>query len=139
MLQGFTTASGLAHHLETASCRRARNLNRESIYKAISARDIRGNISFDVLVWDSEFTATGESWNGHAYECYLCHRKFKGLTSLNQHLTSPVHKQILYRCFGIGCGKQFATLAALFGHLESESCGATRFESVQRSVHILYA
>ncbi|CZT17617.1 uncharacterized protein RCC_03454 [Ramularia collo-cygni] len=135
--RGFTAASGVANHIETGSCPRATNLNRESVYKAVSARDTCGVITNKFLKWDgaanAEYAATAASWNGHAYECYLCNRDFAALASLNQHLASPVHKQKLYRCFGLGCGKQFAALAPLFNHLESESCGAVRFGNVQKA------
>lgn len=136
-LQGFTVASGVAHHLETGSCPRATNLNRESIYKVINARDTASVLTNKLLSWNgtanAEYVANAASWNGHAYECYLCHRDFITLAALNQHLGSPVHKQKLYRCFGGGCGKQFAALAQLFNHLESESCGAVRFGNVQKA------
>ncbi|PIA98281.1 hypothetical protein CB0940_05442 [Cercospora beticola] len=36
--RGHTTASGVAHHLETGACPAARNLNRETIYKIINER-----------------------------------------------------------------------------------------------------
>jgi hypothetical protein len=40
----------------------------------------------------------------------------------------------IYHCPSFTCGKEFVTLAALFNHLESESCGFTKFMRVQRSV-----
>jgi hypothetical protein len=54
--------------------------------------------------------------------------------SLNSHLNSPAHREKVYHCPGRGCGKEFRALAPLFNHLESESCGAVRFETVQRNV-----
>ncbi|KAK6437634.1 hypothetical protein LTR95_006163 [Oleoguttula sp. CCFEE 5521] len=134
----FTTASGATHHVETGSCPKARNINRENLHTFIDERDTSSIITNKQIGWhtnDNESFVAGEaSWNGHAYECYLCRRDFKTLRSLNQHLDSPTHKQKIYHCFGRGCGKEFPTLAALFGHLESEACGATRFESVQQNV-----
>nr|OQO28788.1 hypothetical protein B0A51_04931 [Rachicladosporium sp. CCFEE 5018] len=134
----FTAASGLMHHFETGSCPHARYLNRKTILELIRERDTSGVITKKQIGWqtnDNEsYVASAASWNGHAYECYHCHRDFKTLMSLNQHLDSPTHKQKIYHCFGRACAKQFTTLAALFGHLESEACGATRFQSVQQNV-----
>lgn len=56
------------------------------------------------------------------------------MKGLNQHVNSAAHSQKVYHCFGRGCGREFARLAGLFNHLESETCGAARFESVQRNV-----
>jgi hypothetical protein len=135
-LQGFTTASGVAYHLESASCPRARNANRETIYKLVNARDTSGVITNKLLTWDNgsnaDYVATNASWNGYYFECYLCHHQFTSLIGLNRHLSSPTHKQKLYHCFVSRCGKQFSALAPLFNHLESESCGAVRFGQVQR-------
>lgn len=40
----------------------------------------------------------------------------------------------VYHCPGRMCTKEFRALAALFSHLESETCGAVRFDVVQRNV-----
>jgi hypothetical protein len=74
------------------------------------------------------------NYNRSCYECYLCHKGFEQLESLNQHLNSPVHKEKAYHCPGRACGGEFSALAALFNHLESESCGTVRFDAVQRNV-----
>ena len=47
---------------------------------------------------------------------------------------SNSHRQEIYYCPNRNCPKEFVTLAGLFNHLESESCGYTRFESVNRNV-----
>jgi C2H2 type zinc-finger (2 copies) len=136
----FTTASGVSHHLETSSCPSARNLNRDALYKALRARDQHGLITKKLLQSKELDTidtyATFRTWNGYAYECYLCHRDFHSLRALNQHLNSPAHQQKYYHCPNKrGCGKDFVTLAALFNHLESESCGFMRFENVNKSAN----
>ncbi|KAF2173361.1 hypothetical protein M409DRAFT_15646 [Zasmidium cellare ATCC 36951] len=132
-----TTASGIVHHLETNSCPNAKNLNRQKIYEIINRSDTRGVITNKQLTWHSEqngdHIASTATWNGRQYECYLCHRGYNTLRSLNQHLDSPAHKQKIYHCFGRACSKQFTALAQLFNHLESESCGATRFNVVQQN------
>ncbi|OOF98216.1 hypothetical protein ASPCADRAFT_164606 [Aspergillus carbonarius ITEM 5010] len=133
----FTTATGVTHHLETGSCPRASSLNRETIHKLIRSRDTQGIITNKLLEWyeddSGQYSATRRAFNGRYWECYICHREFNTVTALNQHLNSPVHKRKLYHCPNRTgrCGKQFTTLAALFNHLESESCGCTRFEKVQ--------
>jgi hypothetical protein len=45
-----------------------------------------------------------------------------------------VNKDKVYHCPGQGCPREFSRLASLSNHLESESCGAVKFESVQRNV-----
>ncbi|KAI2616809.1 hypothetical protein GGR54DRAFT_222853 [Hypoxylon sp. NC1633] len=135
--RGFATATGLAHHLERGSCPSAPFLNRDEVYKLVRAKDPSGFISKKLIGWKGspEYQATSRAWNGWAYECYLCHRDFSTLHSLNQHLSSPTHQQSLYHCPNRhGCDRDFATLAALMNHLESESCGYTKFENVQNCV-----
>lgn len=101
-----------------------------------------------------EYSATSQSWNGSAYECYLCHRAFSKLGGLDQHLNSPVRQyffsshvllrwyntnlqavddQALNHCPTKTCG-DFKTLGAILQHLESESCGVARFAAVQNTI-----
>ncbi|KAI8710587.1 Zinc finger, double-stranded RNA binding protein [Fusarium sp. LHS14.1] len=131
------TATGLVHHLESGSCTKA-PLDRDKLYEAVRRRDPNGIISKKLLTWSVtvSYEATDKAWNYHvgAYECYLCHRPFSKLGSLNQHLNSPIHQQKLYHCPGSHCRKEFTTLAAVINHLESESCGHMRFEAVQKNI-----
>ncbi|KAJ5618716.1 hypothetical protein N7528_006827 [Penicillium herquei] len=138
-LTGFVTASGVSHHLETGSCPKAPNLNRQTIAKMIRRLDTQGIIANKQLEWHEEenveYTVTNRAYNGYNWECYLCHREFGSARALTQHLNSPAHAQKAYHCPNRrGCQKQFVSLAALFNHLESESCQYMRFEKVQ-SVH----
>ena len=75
--------------------------------------------------------ATDRSWNGVAYECFVCHCTFKTLAGLNQHLQSPVHKERIYRCPKSDCRIEFKTLSALCQHVEGGSCGVRVFKPVQ--------
>ncbi|GAP91258.1 putative zinc finger protein [Rosellinia necatrix] len=130
----YTTVAGLTHHLEAGSCPKAAGISRDVIYRAVRRLDPAGSITKKLIGWHSSSTyeATEHTWNGYYYECYLCHRAFKSLKSLNQHLQSPTHQQKLYRCPNhSGCGKEFTSLAGLCNHLESESCQFMRFEAVQ--------
>ncbi|GAB0145854.1 hypothetical protein EsHS_00006273 [Epichloe bromicola] len=133
----FGTATGLVHHLERGSCPKA-PLNREKLYEAIRSRDPNGIITEKLLSWSgaTSHEATERAWNSvyEAYQCYFCGRLFDRLTSLNQHLSSPIHQQKLYHCPNRRCGREFTTLAAVINHLESESCEYMRFEAVQKNV-----
>ena len=108
------------------------------IYKTVKTRDPGGLVTKKLLTYpefDTQNIATAAAWNGYNYECYLCHRLYNTLQSLNQHLTSPTHSEKLYHCPNRACAREFVILAALFNHLESESCGFVRFEKVQENVH----
>ncbi|KAI5459426.1 hypothetical protein BGZ63DRAFT_491712 [Mariannaea sp. PMI_226] len=132
----FATATGLTHHLETGSCSVAHTLNRDTIYQFIRSKDPQGIVSKNLIEWQPSYSCevNGKSWNGWAYECYICGRTYKELQSLNQHVNSPVHQQALYHCPQRGCAKDFKTLASLVNHLQSESCGCIPFHEVQRGI-----
>ncbi|KAH8916944.1 zinc finger protein [Atractiella rhizophila] len=83
-----------------------------------------------VLVFTNEY-----SWNGDAYECYLCHSEFRTLTSLNQHLASPRHADENYSC--PACKKDFTTLSGLWQHCEAEKCGVQRFSKARKMMEQL--
>ncbi|KAJ7067493.1 hypothetical protein C8F01DRAFT_1019202 [Mycena amicta] len=74
--------------------------------------------------------ATQEAFNGWKYECYLCHGTFRLLSALNNHLRqSPLHKEDRgFTCSGTVCTRSFPTLASLWAHVESETCGVVRFK-----------
>ncbi|KAJ5333021.1 zinc finger protein [Penicillium brevicompactum] len=134
----FVTASGASHHLETGACPNARHATRESIHRAISQLDPTGIITKKQIGWHDErnstYSATDAAFNGRHWICYFCSKGFGTRDSLNKHLNSPVHQSKIYHCLNKRgrCTKEFVSLAALFNHLESESCGFTRFENVQK-------
>lgn len=140
----FTTASGVSHHLETGSCPNAGNLNHQNIHRMIRERDVHGVITNKLIEWKeesfSQYSATDRAFNGYNWECYICHKEFNAKFSLNNHLNSPVHRQKVYHCPNAKakCGKDFVSLAALFNHLESESCVFMRFEKVQKHAADLF-
>lgn len=136
--QSFTAASGISHHLERGACPKAHGVNRETILEFCRRADTGGVFTNKQIKGReehrSEYIANENSWNGVGYECYLCHRNFRLLAGLNQHLNSAAHKSNVYHCPNRGsCSKQFTTLASLFNHLESEGCGFMRFEQAQRT------
>lgn len=137
---GFVTATGVTHHLESGSCPNAQGLNREALYRELRRRD-PNNVITERLLEDPTSRSLDQSWqpesawNGHTgYECYICHGVFSTPNGLHQHITSPIHATRLYHCPNSPdkCFKKFPSLAALFNHLESESCGYMRFEAVKR-------
>ncbi|KAJ5747332.1 uncharacterized protein N7511_009028 [Penicillium nucicola] len=134
----FVTASGVFHHLEQGSCPNAPSMNHDTILRMVRQSDTHGIITNKQIEWHKEqqgqYSATNRAYNGQAWECYLCHREFNSPNSLNQHANSPVHQQKGYHCPNkrANCVKQFVSLAGLFNHFESESCGFIRFERVQR-------
>ncbi|KAK4153987.1 hypothetical protein C8A00DRAFT_43171 [Chaetomidium leptoderma] len=131
----YATATGMVHHLERGCCPRAPELDRHEIYRLVHSRDPNATISKHSLQLDTTtYSATERAWNGRYYECYLCHRQFNQLSGLNQHLSSPIHQEALYHCPNFRCRVEFKTLAAIINHLESETCGAMRFEAVQQQI-----
>jgi hypothetical protein len=133
---GFVTASGVSHHLESGSCSRAQGLNRDKIHRIIQQLDPNGIVCKKQIGWYGEenvtYSVTDSAWNGNAWECYICGREFNSRKALESHVNSPVHKEKVYHCLNRGCSKEFHSLASLFNHLESESCGFIRFDGVQR-------
>lgn len=87
----YTTATGVVSHLEAGACPNAQHLSRDALYRFVCSRDPHGIISKRLIGWHGEpqYEATDRAWNGYGYECYLCHREFNRLHSLNQHLNSP--------------------------------------------------
>ncbi|KAJ4391166.1 hypothetical protein N0V93_004782 [Gnomoniopsis smithogilvyi] len=138
--KAYTTATGVTHHIESGSCPKATNMNRDTLYTLVRAHDPKGAVSKKLIGWHGEerYEATDWAWNGSGYECfYFCHKSFRTLQSLNQHLASPVHQQALYHCPSTRCAKDFKILGGLINHLESEMCGAMRFDKVQAGVESL--
>ncbi|KAL6719887.1 hypothetical protein ACLMJK_001808 [Lecanora helva] len=115
----------------------AQCLNRDKIYQEIRKRDRNGYVTNNLLEWHEETTwDTSNAWNGSSYACYLCNsRTFRAMKDLDQHLKSPTHQQEIYHCPNkMNCRSQFKSLAGMFNHLESESCGFVKFGGVQKNV-----
>lgn len=132
----FVSRSALILHLESGGCRS--RVDRATINRFVLQYDKNhvitnpsrlitgGNSAQDVKYYASE-----ASWNGSMYECYLCHRTYSTLVALNQHLSSPRHEQKIYLCPPGFCRMQFRTLSALCQHIESGTCGVSKFKAVQ--------
>jgi hypothetical protein len=74
------------------------------------------------------YYATERTFNGTAYECYLCHRTFRTLDALNTHISSPAHDANEFRC--PKCKREYKLVSSLMQHIESEVCGIARFQTV---------
>ncbi|KAK4034872.1 hypothetical protein C8A01DRAFT_48822 [Parachaetomium inaequale] len=133
-------ASAIAMHIERGWCPGAPNMDRDEMYRMVRSKDPKDRISRRSIFGDLagaapvKFAASETAWTGKGYECYFCHEKFGSLNGLNCHLNSDTHQEVLYHCPKSSCPSEFKTLAAVINHLESETCGAMRFDTVQRRI-----
>ncbi|EJC99644.1 uncharacterized protein FOMMEDRAFT_92837 [Fomitiporia mediterranea MF3/22] len=136
----FTHLSYLVLHAETGTC--PSGITRKDINAFIArydrenvitnpARMINGPDGTKYPSSEPEYYATERSWNGQAYECFLCRKEFRTLYALNQHLRSPRHLQKMYHCPKRGCNKEFSALSSLCQHVEGGSCGARQMGVVE--------
>jgi hypothetical protein len=135
----FVSKSALTGHWEAGTC--PSGITRNILNREVARRDpnhiitnpsrlIRGPEEPAV----TDMWATQLAWNPEtrSFECYLCHRQFGMLRSLNDHLQSPRHMERIYRCPNTtGCGSEFSTLSALCQHVERDGCGVQRFRPVR--------
>ncbi|KAL3421507.1 hypothetical protein PVAG01_07952 [Phlyctema vagabunda] len=132
--RAFTTASGLTIHLESGAC--SSGIDRGQINHFVKQLDRNHVITKPLITMSGhtniQNTASALSWNGSAYGCYLCPRRFRTLDSLNTHLKSVAHDQKIYRCPNITCRREYKLLSALVQHVESENCGVMEFSNVQK-------
>ncbi|TEB38620.1 hypothetical protein FA13DRAFT_1724539 [Coprinellus micaceus] len=133
--QRFVSQSALILHFEAGSCRSG--INRTAVNRFVRENDRQGIITNPSRLitgpssTETTYYATSAAWNGHAYECYLCHGEYRSLTALNQHLASPRHQDRIYFCPLSSCRETFSTLSGLCQHIESERCGVLRFRPVR--------
>ncbi|KAI2626858.1 hypothetical protein GGS21DRAFT_545932 [Xylaria nigripes] len=134
----YETATGLIYHIERGSCPMSPHLNRDTLYKVLRDRDPEHSVTINLTEWtgSTQYEASSSSYNAdrEGWECSICLKLFKKPQSLRQHLGSPIHQVNLYHCPSPPCKKQFTTLAGFIHHLESEACGYTRFDGVQRII-----
>ncbi|KAF9011244.1 hypothetical protein BDQ17DRAFT_873716 [Cyathus striatus] len=140
--RAFTTKAALVLHFESGKC--GSGIDRPMIDKMVRQFD-RNHIITDpshmLTNGDSGHNpacyATDRSWNGHAFECYLCHDTFRSLRGLNAHLASPRHQTKMYICPSSTCPIRFSTLSGLIQHIESERCGILKFKPVQDALEMM--
>ena len=120
----FVSPSALAGHFESGTC--ASCMTRDQLDRLVVRADRKNYVT--------QRWANQRMWNGAAYECPLCSDEFDKPEQLSQHLQSPRHALVdnMYRC--PDCARQFATLSALCGHVESGSCGAGSFRRVRKAM-----
>ncbi|KAK0500770.1 hypothetical protein EDD18DRAFT_1145785 [Armillaria luteobubalina] len=140
--EAFVSRSAVVLHLESGGC--ISGVDRATVNRYVRQYDKQniitdpsrmltgpGGVPRDEIV----YSANENAWNGYAYECYLCHKTAQSLRALNQHLASPRHQAKMYFCPLPSCEIKFTTLSALLQHIESEKCGVSRFEDVQRTLN----
>jgi len=141
--KAFVSMSALMLHFEAGTC--PSGMTRSELNHIVVRSDrhnvitnparLIGGPDGDAPPTVTETWATDLSWNGSAYECFLCHAMFRSLMSLNSHLQSPRHEDRIYRCPNrTTCGIEFSVLSALTQHVESGKCGANRFKEVQNAL-----
>ncbi|KAI5117296.1 hypothetical protein M0805_008560 [Coniferiporia weirii] len=136
----FASISALIMHAESNSCvsgitRKAVNtfvarLDRQNIITN-PARMITGPGGYPFPPAEPVYWATELSWNGRAYECFLCNGTFRTLQGLDSHLKSPRHLERIYHCPNSRCNKEYRALSAPSQHVERGSCGARRIRQIQ--------
>ncbi|GJJ05992.1 hypothetical protein Clacol_000179 [Clathrus columnatus] len=135
----FVSLAALVLHFESGTCRSG--LDRRQLNELVVRQD-RNNVITNPsrLIAGSggvrpspvsRTWATQRSWNGYAYECFLCNREFRALDSLNRHLQSPIHDAKIYRCPNRICSMEYSALSALTQHVENGGCGVNRFKEVK--------
>ncbi|CAG8103787.1 unnamed protein product [Penicillium olsonii] len=134
----FGTPSAVIHHVESNCCENATGFNVESIYQIMKNLDKEEVFTIPV-VQPSGNTNIEFKMIGKWFHCTHCPARFKREIGLVAHLQSPVHRPRQYHCFNAPnrCGKTFLTLASLFNHLESESCGIYNFDDVEEVYGII--
>jgi C2H2-type zinc finger len=142
----FASGSALMQHFDSGSC--PSRVNRHVVNRIVVRLDRNNIITNPAHLITAEggydaphpslTYATERSYNGSSYECFLCHREFHKLDSLNAHLQSPVHEDNIYRCPNHdGCKAKFSTMSALCQHAESDKCGVRRFRYVRNAMDSL--
>ncbi|KAH8108282.1 hypothetical protein DFH11DRAFT_1711213 [Phellopilus nigrolimitatus] len=138
--KAFVSVSALILHAESGGC--PSGITRQAV-DAFVARMDRQNVITNPARMIGEpgdygppaetrcLVSHATTWNGVAYECFLCRNEFATLRSLDRHLRSPRHRERIYRCPGPGCGLECSALSALCQHVERGGCGIKTNRQVQ--------
>ena len=138
--KSFVSHAALVLHFESGTC--PSRMTREQLNRLVVRADTNNYITnpnrlltgpmgryeppTPTVMW-----ATDRSWNGSAYQCFLCNKTFDKLVHLNQHLQSPSHEDKIYRCPKLDCRIEFGTLSGLCQHVEGGFCGVRMFRQVR--------
>jgi len=135
----FVSNSHIVLHLEQGTC--PSGFDRQAVNRVVRRYDTHNVITDPSRLLtggsgdeDVTYVANDASWNGAAYECYLCNNTYGSLRALNQHLASPRHQEKFYICRGVSCGSRFTTLSGLWQHIESEKCDVIKFRAVRTTM-----
>ncbi|KAH8823717.1 hypothetical protein DL96DRAFT_235611 [Flagelloscypha sp. PMI_526] len=135
--QMFAAPSAIAQHIESGGC--SSKITRHHVTRAVQSLKISPTITVTQLIEGPSplpkgtitYHATELAWNGNAYECYLCHKTCRKLSHLNDHFNSAAHDDDEFQCPGPKCGSKFALVSGLIQHIESGSCGVSKFQEVK--------
>jgi hypothetical protein len=144
--KSFVSAGALTLHFESGTC--PSGVTRQQLDRIVVRSDTKHYITnpsrllTGPLGWSeppapTSMWATKRSWNGSAFECYLCNSTFRSLAHLNQHLKSPKHQDKIYICPKSDCRIEFATVSGLCQHIEGGSCGVRMFRKVRATIDSL--
>ncbi|KAH8108823.1 hypothetical protein DFH11DRAFT_1843359 [Phellopilus nigrolimitatus] len=138
--KAFVSVSALILHAESGRC--PSGITRQAVDAFVAQMDRQNVITNParMIGEPGDYGAPAETrylvshattWNGDAYECFLCNNEFATLLSLDRHLRSPRHRERIYRCPGPGCGLEYSALSALCQHVERGGCGIKTNRQVQ--------
>ncbi|CAG8357470.1 unnamed protein product [Penicillium salamii] len=128
----FGTPSAVVHHLESNCCEVAVWQDIDHLFKVMKSIDKENLFTIAATEPDAK-VSLNYTIHGEFYHCPHCTSRFKKEVGVIAHLKSPVHRKRLYHCLNNTqrCGKTFLTLASLWNHLESGSCGYLLFDAVE--------
>jgi len=144
--KSFISPAALTLHFESDTCPSGmtrEQLNRRVVradtnnYITNPSRLLTGPLGWNEPPASTTTWATELSWNGDAYECFLCNSEFGTLARLDQHLKSPRHDEKIYICPKGDCRAEFVTLSGLCQHVEGGSCGVRMFKRVRDTMESL--
>ena len=120
----------------------------QALIQHSEAKHGKGNMHRGVRMWEDSRDQAGELTTGrtaanYSYEvtsdqydsdldvwvCDFCQREFHSSRALEQHLTSGVHEDALYRCEG--CSRTFKNLGSLNQHVTMSDCSARSARQVR--------
>ncbi|KAH8108274.1 hypothetical protein DFH11DRAFT_1843621 [Phellopilus nigrolimitatus] len=138
--RAFVSVSALLLHAESGGC--PSGITRQAVDAFVARMDRRNVITNPARMisgpggysppTETQYLVThATTWNGDAYECFLCNNEFATLLSLDRHLRSPRHRERIYRCPGARCGLEYSALSALCQHVERGGCGVRTNRQVQ--------
>lgn len=143
--KSFALPSAIAHHIESGGCHK--KIDRHRVTAAVHSMGVIPVISLSHRLQGSSpsnaprrivhYSASEQAFNGSSYECYVCHRTFRALGSLNTHLNSAAHDVDEFKC--PKCSSKFKLISSLIQHIETEVCGLARFQQVEDHTSALTA